>query len=234
MYNQGALMNFGSLASLRTVGTLTTKIAIIAAATLGGASLVSSSVFAALTATATPNNSVASGTLALVQTSHSTLTAGLTTNITAMAPGDTVNRYIELVNSGLSNNGNLDGKALTLRLSDSSTTALTSDAVKGLQITIQECSVVWVGPAGTCSGTTTTVLSATAAALIANPIAVTVSSVISTVTNHLKISTSLPAGNEVTANGVLPVGSVQGKTATLTWTFVKTLRDTAGVVTTNS
>jgi hypothetical protein len=38
-------------------------------------------------------------------------------------------------------------------------------------------------------------------------------------TNRLKISIALPAGNENVLNGVLPVGTVQGLTSAITWSF---------------
>jgi hypothetical protein len=50
-------------------------------------------------------------------------------------------------------------------------------------------------------------------------------------TTYLKIAISLPASSEVTTNGVLPGGTIQGLTSTITWTFTQTQR--AGT-TTNS
>ena len=48
---------------------------------------------------------------------------------------------------------------------------------------------------------------------------------------HLKFAMTLPAGSEVTTNGVEPAGTVQGKSASLTWTLTETMRD---ATTTNS
>ena len=69
-------------------------------AAIGGAGLVASNVFAALTATATntTGGSITSGTLklTLAPSAVSGITNGFTTAIAGFAPGDTANRYIEL------------------------------------------------------------------------------------------------------------------------------------------
>ena len=87
--------------SAKSAGSIGLKIVIITAATLGGAALVSSSVFAALTATATNTSAqtVTSGTLQLTQVaSGSASSAGFTSQISNIVPGDTVNRHIDLKN----------------------------------------------------------------------------------------------------------------------------------------
>lgn len=211
---------------LLTASTLTAKVAIVVAAALGGTALVSSSVFASLTATASNaagSGSVNSGTLKLTQAASGVtgITGGFTTAVTAMAPGDTVNRYIDLINGGT-----LDGSALTLGLAASPATALTTDGINGLKITVNQCSVAWTNT-GTCSGTTTPNVLASASALsLATPATLSMASgsLLAASVNHLQISIALPAGSEVVANGVLPTGTVQGLTTALTWTFTEALR----------
>ena len=103
-------------------GSLIFKVTIVVVAALGGAGLVASNVFAALTATATNTSggSVTTGTLKLqlAPSGVSGITGGFTSPIAAMGPGDTVNRYIDL-----SNTGTLDGASPTLQIvsSDSNT-----------------------------------------------------------------------------------------------------------------
>lgn len=211
---------------LLSAGTLTAKVAIVAAAALGGTALVSSSVFASLTATASNaggTGSVTSGTLKLTQAASGVtgITGGFTTAISGMAPGDTVNRYIDLTNGGT-----LDGSAMTLGLAATPSTALTTDGTNGLKITINQCSVAW-SATGTCSGTTTSnVLAQTSALSLATPATLTLASgsLLAAAVSHLQISMTLPAGSEVVSNGTLPVGTVQGLTTALTWTFTETLR----------
>ena len=106
-------MNPMTKALSKGAGSVALKITIVVAAALGGAGMVASNVFAALTATATNTSggSVTTGTLSLT---YSALggSGEFTSAITAMGPGDTVNRYINLNIAG-----NLDGETPTLQLS---------------------------------------------------------------------------------------------------------------------
>jgi len=209
----------------RSVGSIGLKVAIVSAATVGGAALVSSSVFASLTATAfnATAQSVTSGTLILTQAPSgvSGLTGGFVTAVTALAPGDFINRYINVTNGGT-----LAGSAMTLQVAAASATLLTSDAVKGLQVTVKECTVAYTTVTGLCSGgTETTVLAATSANALLTAQAVTFANGYSAggITNA-RFTISLPAGTEVTANGTLPGSTIQGLTSLLTWTFTETQR----------
>ena len=212
------------IASAKTVGTFTVKIAIVAAAALGGTALISSSVFAALTASAdnTSGGSVTTGTLMLTQAPSgvSGITGGFATAITSMAPGDVVNRYVDLTSSGT-----LNSASMTLGASGSPSNALTTNGTAGLQVTIKECSVAWTN-SGTCSGTQTTDLASTSVLSLVTPASLTLqaNSLLSGAVIHLQIGIALPAGSEVTVNGVLPGGTVQGLTTAVTWTFTETQR----------
>lgn len=210
-----------SLASFTSIGV---KLAIVATATVGGTALVGSSVFASLTATAsnTSAHSVNSGTLKLTQAASGIggLTAGFTTAVTAMAPGDTINRFIDVTNGGT-----LAGASWTLGLADSATTKLTTDAVAGLAVVVKECTAVYVTVTGACSGTETTMATTTANALL-SPLALTVAAadLLPAAVTHMKFIISLPASSEVTTNGTLPGSTIQGLTSLLTWTVTETQR----------
>jgi hypothetical protein len=206
-------MNRKSKKAIRGAGRFTVKIAVVLSAVLGGAALVSSSVFASLSAIATSTGSVTSGTLILTDTATAG-SGGLVTTIAAMAPGDTVNRYVDLVNGGT-----LDGDTPTVRILDGTPTALTTDGTAGLQVTISACTVAWTVATGVCSGTATTVLASTSALALASNTGLTLPSKLAASTSRLKIAIALPTGTEVTTNGVLPPGTIQGKSAALTWTF---------------
>ena len=201
---------------------LTVKIAFMVAATLGGTALISTSVFASLTASAAnvSGGSVNSGTLKLTQAPSGVagITGGFSTAITNVAPGDTVNRYIELTNGGT-----LDGAVLTLATTATPGNALTTDGTNGLQVTVRECSVAWTN-AGVCSGTTTTALASTSLLAMGVAKTLTMSTLLSTSTNYLQFSINLPTGSENTINGAMPVGTVQGLTTAITWNFLETLR----------
>ncbi len=218
-------MNLISGTVIQSAARLSVKLVVVAAATVGGGALVSSSVFASLTATATASTTVTTGTLKLTQTSTGA-SGGISTGTISMAPGDTINRYVTLLNGGT-----LDAITPTVRLTDSGTTTLTTDAVNGLQITINACSVAWTQASGACGGTTTAVLASTSANTLLSDTAITLPSNLAAASSALKISISLPAGTEVTTNGTLPVGTIQGLSPSLTWTFTETQRT---ATTTNS
>ncbi len=211
-------MNLLSGTVIQSAARLSVKLVVVAAATVGGGALVSSSVFASLTAVATASTAVTTGTLKLTQTATGA-SGGFATAITAMAPGDSINRYVTLLNGGT-----LDAITPTLRVADSGTTTLTTDGTNGLQVTVAACSVAWTQATGVCSGTTTAVLASTSANTLLSNTALNLPSNTAAASTALKITIALPAGTEVTTNGTLPVGTVQGLTPTLTWTFTETQR----------
>lgn len=210
--------------SLTTVGSFGAKIAIVITATVGGTALVGSSVFASLTATATNSTaqSVTSASLKLTQAASGVagLTAGFATAVTALAPGDTINRYIDL-----SNGGTLDGASMTLKVADANTSILTTSAAAGLAVIVKECTVAYTTLTGVCSGTESTVLTTTANALL-SPLALPVAAadLVAGAVTRLRFVISLPASSEVTTNGALPVSTIQGVTSLLTWTITETQR----------
>ena len=199
------------------------KTLMIGAAVIGGGALVGSGVFAALNATAfnPAGQSATTQTLKLTQSASAVggITGGITTAIANLAPGDVVNRFIDLTNGGT-----MGATNLKLQLADSTTSLLTSDGTKGLQIAISECSTAWTS-AGTCGGTPTTVMaSTTATSLIATAKTVSVGSLAAGAVNRLKIEITLPNSTETTTNGVLPSGTIQGLSSSLTWTFTEDQR----------
>lgn len=208
-------MNPMTSALSKSAGSVALKITIVVAAAVGGAGMVATNVFAALTATATntTGGSVTTGTLKLTL-SDSVGSGGFTSAISAMGPGDTVNRYIDLTNIGT-----LDGASPTLQLSAPAANALTTNGTTGLQVAISACSIAWVG--GVCNETSTAVLASTpAATLVSAAQNLNLPSNLAGSTNRLKVSVSLPAGTENVLNGQLPVGTIQGLTTAITWSFV--------------
>lgn len=199
------------------------RILIVFAATLGGMGLVTSNVFALLTASAynTTGGSVTTGTLILTVSPSTVngITGGFTSPIAAMAPGDTVNRYVDLTIGGT-----LDAANPSLQILATTDNTLVTDSDNGLQVTITGCSVEWTNT-GTCSGTTTSVLGQTSAATLRSASqSLTLPTLLARGVNRLKVTIFLPSGNENVENGNLPVGSVQGLTNSLTWKFAVTAR----------
>jgi hypothetical protein len=150
--------------------------------------------------------------------------AGFTQAVSSLAPGDTVNRYVTLTQGA-----DLDGKALTLAVTDATPTLLTTSATKGMKVTVTQCSVAWTIGSGTCgSGGTSTVLGTAGTALSAIPTGtpeqLVAGAVAASSTLNLQISLTLPDQAETTVNGSAPTGTIQGLASALTWTFGETQR----------
>ena len=199
-----------------------------AAFAIAGLSLTGVGVYAGLTADATNTTaqSVTSGTLKLTMPGE-TGAASFTGDVANLAPGDTTNRYIALTNGGT-----LDGKSLGLKVVDATGSVLSSSSTKGLSITVTRCSTAYVPTTGTCTlGTETAYLTKTSLSALgsrtafAGPVNPAAGATMS-----LKVSVTLD-GTENVVNGSLPVGTTQGLTAALTYTFSEDQRDG---VTTNS
>lgn len=197
---------------------------------IGVLALTGAGVYAGLNANATGSQAVSSGTLKLTVANNG---AGFSQAVANLAPGDVVNRFVD-VTSG----GTLDAQSLTLGAADSSPTKLTTDGTNGLHVTVSACtdSVTTTGatwttggvcqgslvgglPGQTSPGTTTVVANnASLTSLISSP-ATLFASVPAGAVEHLKMAVTLPDQNETTTNGTLPANSIQGLTANLTWTF---------------
>lgn len=201
------------------------RLALASAVAVVGLVLTSMAVFAGLNANATNTTAqtINSGTLELTYADNG---AGFTSVAAKMAPGDVVNRYVDLTNGG-----SLDGKTLTLSATDSTPTKLSTDATNGLQVAVVECvNGVWTSTTGACSGTTNAVASGSLNSLASTPFALA-SNIGNGVTLHYKISLTLPDQNETVTNGALPSNTIQGLTANITWTFNELQRNAS---TTNS
>jgi hypothetical protein len=174
-------------------------------------------VWASLNATASgAAESVTSGTLKLTMAANGT---GFAQAIGNVAPGDTVNRYVDLTNSG-----SLDAQNLNVTVAATGSQALITDGVapattKALRVSITSCSGAWNATTGACSGTTSAVLAATPVSGLASATNIIAGSIPAGTVAHLQISTQLPDQAETTVNGNLPATTIQGQTANLTYTF---------------
>lgn len=197
---------------------------LIAAFAIGAAGLAitGGGVYAALNATAsnTTAQNASSGTLSLTMANNGT---GFSQGVSNLAPGDVVNRYVNLAQGA-----SLDGKDLSLRVADATPTLLTTDGTKGLRVTVTQCvGGEWSATTGTCIGlgATTSVLATDVplSTITATPKTLA-NSVAAGSTVRLQIALSLPDQTETTVNGVAPAGTIQGLSAALTWTFSETQR----------
>jgi spore coat-associated protein N len=188
---------------------LVASVALLGAA----ASIAGLGTFATFTSTTSANHTVASGTVTIALGATGAPTNRLTVGATAIAPGDTLQRSVDLINQG-----SLDLASITLTTTASPTSLLDSDATNGLQMVIDKCSVAWTesGPpyTYTCSGSTSSVLASRA--VIGSALALTnLGSLISAATDHLRVTLTFPSGAGNT---------FQNLTSTVTYAFTGTQR----------
>lgn len=201
------------------------RIALAAAFSTAVLGLVGAGVFAGLSATATGTQSVSGGTLSLIVTPD--VGAGFGQSYSNVAPGDTMNSYVVLTNGS-----SLAAQAMTLQVVGTGSTLLTTDATRGLHVTVTQCSVAWTLATGTCTGTTTTLLASTSVSTLAStPGSVIPGTIAVNAVYHLQVSLTLPNQSETTVNGTVPSNSIQGLSTTLTYTFDEAQRS---ATTTNS
>ena len=198
---------------------------LIAAFAVGatGLAVTGGGVYAALNATAS-NTTAQNATSGILNLTMANNGAGFSQGVANLAPGDVVNRYVTLTQGA-----DLDAKDLALKVTDATPTLLTTDATKGLRVTVRQCvggdwTVTGAG-AGTCAGTSTSVLATNVplSSLATSPAALA-SSVAAGSTVKLQLALSLPDQTETTVNGVRPTDSIQGLSSALTWTFSETQR----------
>jgi hypothetical protein len=171
--------------------------------------------FATFTSSAGVTHTVSSGTVTIALGSTGASTNRLNVDASGIVPGDTIQRSVDLIDSG---NQNLASVTLTTSASPSS--LLDTDATNGLQMVIDRCSVAWteagMSPAFTytCSGSISIVL-ASRAVIGSNLALSNLTALTAGNTDHLRATLSFPstAGN-----------TFQGLTSTITYTFTGTQR----------
>ena len=191
---------------------LLASIAVLGAA----ASIAGLGTFATFTSSTSASHTVSSGTVTIALGATGASTNRLTVGASGIAPGDTIQRAVDLQNTG---NQNLASITLTTTASPSS--VLDTDTTKGLQLVIDKCSQAWTesGPpyTYTCGGTTTSVRASVP--VIGSALALSnLSALTATQTDHLRVTMTFPASADDT---------FQNKTSTITFTFNGTQR-TAG------
>ncbi len=189
-----------------------------AAIVISVAAIAGQSVLASLNATAfnTTAQNINAGTLKLDLANNGN---GFGTSIANVVPGDVVNRYVTLTNSGT-----LNGIGLTLKTAQTGTPSLITDGIspittKALKLTVTSCSVAWNTTTGVCSGTPTEELASTVIGSLTSATALTSSTLNSTAVRYLQMKIELPDQNETTVNGALPANTVQGGSVDVTYTF---------------
>jgi predicted ribosomally synthesized peptide with SipW-like signal peptide len=183
-------------------------------AVLGAAaSIAGLGTFATFTSSTSASHTVSSGTVTIALGATGASTNRLNIGATAIAPGDTLQRSVDLINQG-----SIDLASVTLTTSATTSSLLDTDATNGLQMVIDKCSVAWTeaGPpyTYTCSGSTSSVLASRA--VIGSSLALSsLASLTAGATDHLRVTLTLPgaAGN-----------TLQNQTSTISYAFNGTQR----------
>jgi predicted ribosomally synthesized peptide with SipW-like signal peptide len=196
----------------RAGGSLTKLVASIAV--LGAAaSIAGLGTFATFTSTTSASHTVSSGTVTIALGATGASTNRLNVNASAIAPGDTIQRSVDLINQGT-----LDLASVTLTTTASPSSLLDTDATNGLQMAIDRCSVAWTesGPpyTYTCGGSTSTVLASRA--VIGSGLSLSnLSATTAGNTDHLRVTLTFPSGAGNT---------FQNQSSTISYAFTGTQR----------
>jgi predicted ribosomally synthesized peptide with SipW-like signal peptide len=186
------------------------------AAVLGAtASIAGLGTFATFTSSTSASHTVSSGTVTVALGATGGSTNRLNVDATAIAPGDTIQRSVDLINQGT-----LDLASVTLTTQATTSSLLDTDTTNGLQMVIDKCSQAWTesGPpyTYTCGGSTSTVL--TSRAVIQSGVTLNnLSSLTAATTDHLRVTLTFPSGAGNT---------FQNKSSALQYTFTGTQRAT--------
>jgi spore coat-associated protein N len=187
------------------------SLAVISAA----ASIAGLGTFATFTSSTSASQSVSSGTVTIALGATGASTNRLTVGASNIAPGDTIQRSVDLIDSG-----SIDLASITLTTDATTSSLLDTDATNGLQMVIDRCSNAWteggVAPAYTytCSGATSTVLASRA--IVGTNLALSnLSALTNGVTDHLRVTLSFPSAAP---------NSFQNQSSTIQYTFTGTQR----------
>ncbi len=190
---------------------LLVSLAIVAAA----ASIAGLGTFATFTSSTSASQSVSSGTVTIALGATGASTNRLTVGASNIAPGDTIQRSVDLLNSG-----SIDLSGITLSTNATASSLLDTDATNGLQMVIDRCSNAWTeggtAPAYTytCSGATSSVL-ASRAVVGSNLTLSNLSALTNGVTDHMRVTLTFPSAAP---------NSFQNQSSTIQYTFTGTQR----------
>jgi len=200
--------------STRKLGTARGSIGAFVVLAIVAAAAASAGAFGTFTSTVSDSHSVTAGTVVIALGTHGAANR-LNVDATDVAPGDTIERVVDL-----SNTGSLDLASVDLTTTATVSSLLDTDATNGLQMQIDNCDQAWTeagtSPAYTytCSGTTSSVL-ASQAVIGANLTLNNLTALTSGDTDHLLLTLTLPASADNT---------FQNESSTIDYSFTGTQR----------
>src|SRR2546425_1786521 len=177
------------------------------------ASIAGLGTFATFTSSTSASHTVASGTVTIALGATGASTNRLNVDATAIAPGDTIQRSVDLIDQGT-----LNLASVTLTTTATTSSVLDTDATYGLQMVIDKCSQAWTESGlpytYTCGGSTSSVLSSRA--VIQTGVALSnLGALTAGATDHLRVTLTFPSGAG---------NSFQNKSSTIQYTFTGTQR----------
>jgi spore coat-associated protein N len=185
-------------------------------AVLGAAgSIAGLGTYATWTSTTSQNQSISTGTVTIALGATGAATNRLNIGASTLAPGDTVQRSVDLTNSGT-----IDLASVTLTTTAPTSSLLDTDATNGLQMVVDKCSQAWTeggtAPAYTytCGGTNSSVL-ASRAVIGSNLSLSNLGATTPGATDHLRVTLTLPSGAPNT---------LQNQSSTISYAFTGTQR----------
>jgi spore coat-associated protein N len=192
---------------------------LLSATVLGAAaSIAGLATYATFTSSTSASQSVSSGTVTIGLGATGASTNRLNVAATNIAAGDTVQRSVDLVNSG-----SINLASLSLTSTATTSSQLDTDTSNGLQLVIDKCSTAWTesgtAPAYSysCSGTTSTVL-ASHAVVGTNLALSNLGALTAGTTDHLRFTLTLPSAAPNT---------MQNQSSVIQYTFTGTQRAAA-------
>ena len=200
--------------STRKLGTARGSIGAFVVLAIVAAAAASAGAFGTFTSTVSDSHSVTAGTVVIALGTHGAANR-LNVDATDVAPGDTIERVVDL-----SNTGTLDLASVDLTTTATVSSLLDTDATNGLQMQIDNCDQAWTeagtSPAYTytCGGTTSSVL-ASQAVIGANLTLNNLTALTSGDTDHLLLTLTLPASADNT---------FQNESSTIDYSFTGTQR----------
>ena len=194
----------------RTPHTRTGKLLLSIAVLGAAASIAGLGTFATFTSSTSASHTVASGTVVIALGTSGTSANRLSVGATGLAPGDTLERAVDVIN-----NGTLDMASVTLATTATTSSLLDTDTTNGLQLVVDKCSVAWTesGPpyTYTCGGTLTNVIASTS--VIQSSL--NLGSLTSGSTTHYRVKLTFPSGAGNT---------LQNQSSTIQYSFTGTQR----------
>ncbi|MDJ0320924.1 TasA family protein [Pseudarthrobacter sp. PS3-L1] len=186
----------------RKLKSTTSKVLASVALVGAAASVAGLGTYGAFTGTTSASETVSSGTVNVALGASGTAANRLSVASTGLVPGDTIQRAVTL-----SNTGNQNLAAVTLSTVAAPSSKLDTDAVNGLQLAIDACSVPWTEAGAspaltyTCSGTVTTVLASRAVVGANLPLA-GLNSLTAAAVDNLRVTVVLPTAADNTFQGL--------------------------------